>query len=168
MKVLSNGPQTSRLPRTILGFFYLYFLLHWVTGVVMFARKLGFSAASVARYYLGDPEIFLNPRSFDGLLEVTHFHLFAMGFFFVVFTHLLLYARLDLAVQRLLCWGLALSLFGDIAAGWLVRYVSGGFAWFKLGCFWVGQGLCLVLLIGLVAGLLKARQEMESAEAASP
>ncbi|NIQ93269.1 MAG: hypothetical protein GWO11_03020 [Desulfuromonadales bacterium] len=36
----------------------------------------------------------ITPRSFQGLLAVTHFHLFAMGLFFVVFSHLLLFSGL--------------------------------------------------------------------------
>ncbi|NIQ95481.1 MAG: hypothetical protein GWN87_15710, partial [Desulfuromonadales bacterium] len=89
MRMMMAGPGQTGLPKTITIFFYAYFLLHWLTGIFMFREKIGFAFADVTRYYLGDPEMFINPRSFQGLLEVTHFHLFAMGLFFVVFSHLL-------------------------------------------------------------------------------
>lgn len=157
MRVMTAGAAGSPLPRTILLFFYAYFLLHWGTGILMFREKLGFAYTSVVRYYLGDPELFMNPRSFAGLLEVTHFHLFAMGLFFVVFTHLLLYPPFRPGLKRVLTWLLALAILGDIAAGWLVRYVAAPFAWLKLGAFWLLQGVSLLLLLGLLAGVTPSR-----------
>lgn len=152
-----NGPSRQPLTRTILVFFYLYFLLHWATGILMFRAKLGFSYQGVVRYFLGDPEQFMNPRSFIGLLEVTHFHLFAMGLFFVVFTHLLLFSPLQEGLKTGLTWLLGLSLLGDIASSWLIRYVAAPFAWLKLGSFWALQAASLLLLLGLVYALLKCR-----------
>jgi len=146
MQLSSPTTPNRPLPAAILGFCYLYFLLHWGTGLIMFFSKLGFSAASVARYYRGDPELFMNPRSFAGLLEVTHFHLFAMGLFFVVFCHLLCFTGLARRRQQTLILLLAGTILGDLASGWLVRYLAAGFAWFKLGSFVLLQGISLALL----------------------
>lgn len=157
MHIMTSGPTGRPLNRSILGFFYLYFFLHWGTGILMFREKLGFSAASVKRYFLGDPERFMNPRSFAGLLEVSHFHLFAMGLFFVVFTHLLLFTPLRRTLQAVMTWSLALALLSDMASGWLIRYLSPEFAWLKLGAFCSLQGLSLLLLAALAAGLGKRR-----------
>jgi len=147
------------LPGAILGFCYFYFLLHWGTGLALFASKLGFSTASIATYYRGDPEQFINPRSFSGLLEVTHFHLFAMGVFFVVFSHLLCFTDLQRSCQRLMTLLLAVSLLGDLAAGWLVRYAAAGFAWFKLGDFILLQTVSLVLLAALARAHFYRRRQ---------
>lgn len=146
---LATQTPSRPLPGAILGFCYFYFLLHWGTGLVMFLNKLGFSPMSVARYYRGDPELFLNPRSFSGLLEVTHFHLFAMGLFFVVFCHLLQFTPTSRAWRNTLTSLLAAAILGDLVSGWLVRYVAAGFAWFKLGDFVLLQGVSLVLLAAL-------------------
>jgi hypothetical protein len=148
--MMMTGPEALPPARVIMGFFYLYFVLHWVSGFFMFYTKLGFSYAGIVRYYLGDPEQFMNPRSFTGLLEVAHFHLFAMGLFFVVFTHLLLSTPLRAQLKCWLIWGLASALLADMAAGWLVRYVAAEFAWLKLMAFWGVQGLSLALLVGLL------------------
>jgi hypothetical protein len=119
----------------------------------MFRDKLGFSYQGVVRYFLGDPEQFMNPRSFAGLLEVTHFHLFAMGLFFVVFTHLLMFSPLQEGIKTGLIWLLGLSLLVDIGSSWLIRYVAAPFAWLKLGSFWTVQIVSLILLGGLLTGL---------------
>lgn len=152
-----TGAESGRTAKTILLFFYGYFFLHWATSIFMFREKLGFSYDSVVRYYLGDPELFMNPRSFAGLLEVTHFHLFAMGLFFVIFTHLLLYTPFRQALKEFLTWLLALAILGDIAAGWLVRYGAAPFAWLKLSAFWLLQAVSLLLLLGLLAKTLGQR-----------
>lgn len=160
MRVMMIGPSQHTQSKVILAFFYLYFLLHWATGILMFRDKLGFSYQGVVRYFLGDPEQFMNPRSFVGLLEVTHFHLFAMGLFFVVFTHLLMFSPLKDGIKATLIWLLGLSLLVDIGSSWLIRYVAAPFAWLKLGSFWVLQMVSLVLLLGLLSALfLKSRPQ---------
>ncbi len=159
MRVMMNGPTPRFNSRLILAFFYLYFFLHWSTGLLMFHDKLGFSYQGVVRYFLGDPDLFMNPRSFAGLLEVTHFHLFAMGLFFVVFTHLLLFAPLKESIKTTLIWLLGLSLLADIASSWLIRYVAAQFAWLKLGSFWMLQAVSLLLLLGLFSSLLRKREK---------
>ncbi len=153
MHMMMTGPAARPQAKIILTFFYLYFLLHWVTGILMFRDKLGFSYQGVVRYFLGDPEQFMNPRSFAGLLEVTHFHLFAMGLFFVVFTHLLMFSPLKEGIKTGMIWLLGLSLLVDIGSSWLIRYVAAPFAWLKLGSFWTVQIVSLILLGGLLTGL---------------
>lgn len=154
MRVMMSGPSQQTQSKAILAFFYLYFLLHWFTGIFMFRAKLGFSYQGVVRYFLGDPEQFMNPRSFVGLLEVTHFHLFAMGLFFVIFTHLLMFSPLKDWIKATLIWLLGLSLLADIGSSWLICYVAAPFAWLKLGSFWVLQMVSLILLLGLLSSLL--------------
>ena len=153
MRVMMKGPGSRPLAGTILLFFYGYFLLHWATGIFMFKEKLGFSYDSVVRYYLGDPDMFMNPRSFIGLLEVAHFHLFAMGLFFVVFSHLLLFTPFREQVKEALIRLLAAAILSDMAAGWLVCYAGAPFAWLKLGAFWLLQGTSLLMLLGLLLAL---------------
>ena len=157
MQVMMSGPTQRTNAKFILGFFYGYFLLHWGTGLVMFYDKLGFSYDGVVRYFLGDPDLFMNPRSFAGLLEVTHFHLFAMGLFFVIFTHLMMFSPIKDSVKTILIWLLGLSILSDIASSWLIRYVAAPFAWLKLGSFWTLQAVSLILLFGLISALLRRK-----------
>lgn len=124
----------------------------------MFQHKLGFSYASIVRYYRGDAELFMMPRSFIGLLEVSHFHLFAMGMFFIVFSHLLLQTHYSIVLKNLVNRLLAVSLFVDILSGWFVRYVAASFAWLKLGSFITVQAVSLILLVGLIIAPLLTKR----------
>ena len=157
MRMMIAGPGQTGLPKTIMAFFYGYFLLHWATGILMFREKIGFACTDVTRYYLGDQEMFINPRSFEGLLEVTHFHLFAMGLFFVIFTHLLMFTGLRDSIKQSLTWLLAVAIIADLAAGYLVRFAAPAFAWLKLGAFWMLQGVSLALFVALIVGMFKWR-----------
>lgn len=158
MRMMMAGPGKTGLPKTIMAFFYGYFLLHWMTGILMFREKIGFAYVDVTRYYLGDPEMFINPRSFEGLLEVTHFHLFAMGLFFVVFAHLLQFSGLRESIKTSLTWLLAVAIIADLAAGYLVRFVAPGFAWSKLGAFWMLQGVSLALFGALIMEMFRKKR----------
>jgi hypothetical protein len=97
----------------------------------------------------------MNPRSFSGLLEVTHFHLFAMGLFFVVFCHLLLFTPLRPALKTALTWLLGGAILGDLSSGYLVRFLAAEWAWLKLGAFWLLQGVCLTFFALLFLVLAK-------------
>ena len=122
--------------------------LLWVTNALLYFQKMGLTAASVTSYYLGNEELFTNPRSYQGLLEVSHFHLFAMGMLLLVLTHLMLFVPL---AGRWKAWLIALP-FGaallDEGAGWLVRFASPGFAWLKVAGFLLLQ-TSLAALIGV-------------------
>ncbi|NIQ95480.1 MAG: hypothetical protein GWN87_15705, partial [Desulfuromonadales bacterium] len=56
-----------------------------------------------------------------------------------------------------LTWLLAVAILGDLAAGYLVRFVAPGFAWLKLGAFWMLQAVSLVLLCALLHALVRPR-----------
>ena len=89
----------------------------------------------MVEYYLGSEERFLSPRSYQGLLEVSHFHLFAMGMLLLVLTHLVLFVPL---ANRVKAWLIALPFAAallDEGAGWLVRFVHPGFAYAKIAGF---------------------------------
>lgn len=148
----AHSPSRGAMPSLLL-FFYGYFALHWLTSILMFQHKLGFSYASVVRYYLGDPNLFMPARSFIGLLEVSHFHLFAMGMFFIVFSHLIWQTPYRVGFKTAVNRLLALSLLLDVISGWLICYVAAPFAWLKIGSFITLQLVSAILLIGLVMSL---------------
>jgi hypothetical protein len=120
----------------------------WVTNALLYFSKMGLTAASVVEYYLGSEERFLPARSYQGLLEVSHFHLFAMGMLLLVLTHLMLFVPLG---HRAKAWLIALPFLSaalDEGAGWLVRFAHPGFAWVKIAGFLLLQG-SLAALVGI-------------------
>ena len=85
--VITGEWSRNRLLQTIVSLYSLYVAGLWLTNALLYFHKMSLHPSSVVRYYLGAPEEFLNPRSYQGLLEVSHFHLFAMGMLLLVLTH---------------------------------------------------------------------------------
>jgi hypothetical protein len=149
--------KDNRLLKLVLLWFLVFVALLWVTNGALYFSKMGLTPSSVTRYYLGDEEHFLQPRSYQGLLELAHFHLFAMGILVLTMTHLLLFVPLPNAWKA---WGVSLS-FGaalaDEAAGWLVRFASPAFASLKIAAFLLFQ-TTLAAMIGAVLWALLTAQ----------
>jgi hypothetical protein len=140
--------RENHLLRLILAGFLVFVALLWVTNGLLFFSQMSLTPASVVQFYRGSEEAFTQPRSFKVLLEISHFHLFAMGILVLTMTHLVLFAPIGIQAKAwliLVSFGSALA---DEAAGWLVRFVDPGFAWLKLAGFLLLQtSLALMLVI---------------------
>ncbi len=146
--VVTGEWSRNRLLQTIVVLYAIYVSALWVTNALLYFNKMSLSYASVVEYYLGAPERFLQPRSYQGLLEVTHFHLFAMGMLLLVLTHLMLFVPIS---NRLKAWLIILPFAAaalDEGASWLVRFVSPWFAYAKIAGFLSLQA-SLATLIGV-------------------
>lgn len=133
--VITGEMNRNRLLQTIVVLYALYVALLWVTNALLYFDRMSLSPASVIAHYLGSEEQFREPRSYAGLLEVSHFHLFAMGMLLLVLTHLVLFVPL---ANRTKAWLIALPFLSglvDEGAGWLVRFGSPHFAWLKIAGF---------------------------------
>jgi len=133
--VITGEWTRNRLLQTIVVLYALYVIGLWLTNALLFFSKMSLSAGSVVDYYLGSEERFLSPRSYQGLLEVSHFHLFAMGMLLLVLTHLMLFVPLRNGTKAWLIIVPFLSAILDEGAGWLVRYGSPDFAYLKIAGF---------------------------------
>ena len=138
----------NHLLQVIVVLYCVYVALLWCTNALLFFSKMSLSPASVVAYYLGNEEPFLSPRSYQGMLEVSHFHLFAMGMLLLVLTHLVLFVPLKTSQKA---WLIALPFLAallDEGSGWLVRFVHPGFAIAKVAGFLLLQG-SLAALVGI-------------------
>jgi hypothetical protein len=146
--VITGEWTRNRLLQTIVVLYSIYVAGLWVTNALLYFSKMSLRYASVVEYYLGSEQQFLTPRSYQGMLEVSHFHLFAMGMLLLVLTHLMLFVPLG---NRSKAWLIATPFAAallDEGAGWLVRFVHPGFAWAKIAGFLLLQA-SLAALIGL-------------------
>ncbi len=149
MRFVISGEWTkNRLLQTIVVLFVLYMALLWLTNALLYFQKMSLSYRSVVEYYLGAEGRFLPPKSYQGMLEVTHFHLFAMGMLLLTLTHLMLFVPLHPRAKAWLIGLSFLSALADEGGGWLVRFVHPLFAYVKIGGF--------VLLEGSLAALIAA------------
>ena len=136
MRFVVTGEWTrNRLLQTIVVLYALYVVGLWVTNALLYFSKMGLSPDSVVAYYLGSEEQFLSPRSYQGLLEVSHFHFFAMGMLLLVLTHLMLFVPIRGSLKAWLIAVPFLAGFVDEGAGWLVRFAHPGFAYLKIAGF---------------------------------
>ncbi|MEX0804315.1 MAG: hypothetical protein WD688_13510 [Candidatus Binatia bacterium] len=155
MRFVISGEWTrNRLLRLIIFFFLAYIAVFWLTNALLYFLKMDLTYQSVVDYYLGSEEKFLQPRSYQGLLEISHFHLFSMGILMLTLTHLLLFVPLGptwKAVFICLSFG---SAFLDEAASWLIRFVHPLFAYLKIASFLTLQTALLLVMGGTLFALL--------------
>jgi hypothetical protein len=146
--VVTGELNRNHLLQVIVVLYCAYVALLWVTNALLYFHKMDLTPASVVGYYRGNEELFLSPKSYQGMLEVSHFHLFAMGMLLLVLTHLVLFVPLRNAVKA---WLIALPFLAaalDEGAGWLVRFVHPGFAVAKIAGFLLLQA-SLAALVGI-------------------
>lgn len=161
MRFFVTGEQNRQLLiNTLILMFLAYVLLLWLSNGLMFFHKMSLSVESVQAYYLGSEQAFTQARSYQSLLEVTHFHLFAMGMLVLTLTHLMLMTDLPVLVKVWLSTLIYASAIADEAAGWLVRYVNPAFAYFKIAAFLTLETLLAVLIAVVILSLLQARRQM--------
>ncbi|MFZ2727741.1 MAG: hypothetical protein WAX77_15930, partial [Methylococcaceae bacterium] len=91
MRYFATGEQQRKsLLNTLVLLFLGYIVLLCVSNALMYFHRMDLTPSSVIIYYLGSEENFTQPRSYEGMLEVSHFHLFSMGMLAVTLTHLML------------------------------------------------------------------------------
>jgi hypothetical protein len=167
--VITGEWTRNRLLQTIVLLYAIYVGGLWLTNALLYFSKMSLTPASVVAYYLGSEEQFLSPRSYQGMLEIAHFHLFAMGMLLLVLTHLMLFVPI---AARTKAWLIVLPFAAallDEGAGWLVRFVSPAFAWAKIAGFLLLQGsLAALIVLSLWAVFSGAQRNYDDDDVASP
>ena len=152
----------NRFIQIVVFFSLVFFGFVWVTGLLLYVEKIGFTPASVKAYYLGSEEEFRNPISYLGLLEITHFHFFAYGLSLLLLNHLMLFLPLSGGLKLFVVVVSFFSGLVNISAGWFIRYVSPQFVYLKIGSFILFYLSFLALL--LLSFFAMARFRRGSAE----
>lgn len=145
--VITGEWSKNGLLQLIIVIFVLYVTGLWLTNALLYFNKMSLTPLSVTEYYLGSEERFLQPRSYQGMLEILHFHLFAMGLLLLTLTHLMLFVPLPSALKVWLIVVPFLSAAVNEAAGWLVRFVHPVFAWLKIAGFLALEISLAVLIV---------------------
>jgi hypothetical protein len=159
----------NRLLQTIVTLYSVYVAGLWLTNALLFFSKMNLTAASVAAYYLGDEEKFLSPRSYQGLLEVSHFHLFAMGMLLLVLTHLMLFVPVKNHIKAWLIVLPFVSAIVDEGASWLVRFGHPAFAYLKIAGFLALQAsLATLIAVSLWAVFAGSQRNFTSGSGPTP
>ena len=166
--VITGEWDRNRLLQTIVVLYVLYVGGLWVTNTLLYFNKMSLEPSSVVEYYLGSEESFREPKSYQGLLEVSPFHLFAMGMLLLVLTHLMLFVPLS---GRAKAWLISVPFFAgllDEGASWMVRYGGEAFAIVKVAGFLLLQGSLAVLVVVSVWSVFTGSQENFEGEGWEP
>ncbi|WGS87548.1 hypothetical protein [Methylomonas sp. UP202] len=162
MRFFVTGEQNRQLLiNSLILMFLVYVALLWVSNGLMYFHKMSLTVESVVAFYLGSEEAFTQPRSYQSLLEVTHFHLFAMGMLVLTLTHLMLMTSLPTLMKVWLSGIIYAAALADEAAGWLVRFVDPRFAYFKIAAFLTLEASLLALIVIVSISLIQSRQRIQ-------
>jgi len=161
MRYFVTGEQQRKsLLNALVLMFLGYIALLWLSNGMMYFHHMDLTPDSVIAYYLGSEEQFIPPRSYQGMLEVSHFHLFSMGMLIVTLTHLMLMTDFSIRLKIWLSGLTYISALADEAGGWLVRFVNPMFAYFKIAAFLLLELSLAALLIVVILSLIRARIQM--------
>jgi len=156
--VITGEWSQNRLLRSIIAWFLLYSSGLWLTNALLFFNQTGLSYESVVNYYRGSDVQFLLPRGYKVLLEISHFHLLAMGIFILTLSHLLLFVPVLPQVKFWLIHLTFFSALSDEAAGWLIRFAHPDFAYVKIAAFLLLQTTLAALIVAVALSVwLKGR-----------
>ena len=140
----------NRLLQVVVVLYCFFVALLWLTNWMLYFDSMDFTTASVVNHYLGNEAEFRAARSYRGMVEVAHFHLFAMGMLMMVLTHLALFVPVRTEIKIALIVVPFFAAFASEGAGWLVRWGGAGFAWTKIAGIILLQGsLAALVLIAL-------------------
>jgi hypothetical protein len=161
MRYFVTGEQQRKsLLNALVLMFLGYIGLLWLSNGLMYFHHMNLTPDSVITYYLGSEALFTQPRSYQGMLEVSHFHLFSMGMLIVTLTHLMLMTDFSVRLKIWLSSLTYLSALADEAGGWLVRFVHPLFAYFKIAAFLMLELSLAALLCVVIFSLIQARASM--------
>ncbi|WP_031433690.1 hypothetical protein [Methylomarinum vadi] len=160
MRFFVTGEQNRQMLLNALVLMFMgYVFLLWISNGMMYFHKMDLTADSVIAYYLGSEEDFTQPKSYQSLLEVTHFHLFAMGMLILTLTHLMLMIDVPTLVKVWVSVLVYCSAIADELAGWLVRFVHPYFAYFKIASFVLLEFSLALLIAVVVIALIQSRRK---------
>ena len=161
MRYFVTGEQHRKsLLNTLVLMFLVYIALLWLSNGMMYFHHMDLTPDSVVAYYLGSEQQFTQPRSYQGMLEVSHFHLFSMGMLVLTLTHLMLMTEFSVRLKIWLSSLTYAAALADEAGGWLVRFVDPLFAYFKIAAFVLLEFSLAALLITVITALVRARVRM--------
>lgn len=161
MRYFVTGEQHRKsLINALVLMFLVYIALLWLSNGMMYFHHMDLTPDSVIAYYLGSEQQFTQPRSYQGMLEVSHFHLFSMGMLVLTLTHLMLMTEFPVRLKIWLSSLTYAAALADEAGGWLVRFVDPLFAYFKIAAFVLLELLLAALLIVVITALVRARVRM--------
>jgi hypothetical protein len=161
-----GGFQNNPLMRLTLGLTLALLLAFWATNFGIYFARMSLRPSSVVAYYNGSEEDFTPPRSAQSMMETTHMHLPMMGMVLLFLTHLVIFVPMPRGAKVAFIVVTFVSAALEEGAGWLVRFVSPGFAPLKVVGFVGLQSALAFLIVALAVFLVRAARRQAVTQAA--
>ncbi|RUM27776.1 MAG: hypothetical protein DSY42_09425 [Aquifex sp.] len=127
--------------RTLIIIFAVFGILFTFLNFFLFKEKIGLSPQSIKEYYLGNPDKFLRPKSFEGLVKVFHPHILSISIFYFTLSHFLLF--IPLRFKILLMLSLVIFPIVEASSGFFIRFFWENFVYLKLFSFYISSLLTI-------------------------
>jgi hypothetical protein len=141
---IANSPVETRIAYT--GFLTFVFI-GYLSIILIGLLRVGPSYEAIVTHYRGselDEMAFARP--FGQMLEETHFHAFIEGLILLTLTHIFVSTSVKRPVKLWVILTAFGSTFADLAAPWLVKYLSPVFGVLQIGCWILMTGTALILI----------------------
>lgn len=143
--------------KLIVFLFSLFSLFFIFSTFLNFYAKMGLSPQGIRDYFLGNEELFIKRKSFDGVFKVFYPHILSMAIYSLTITHLLPFAGLSKRASLSLGMSIFLFSFLDNLSSLMILYLDSFFVYVKMLSFWLFQACSLLAsLLILRASLSKA------------
>jgi len=147
-------PQVNSL-RVLSFIFGLFSLLFLSSNFLNFYSKMGFGVEGIKNYFLGNPELFIKGKSFEGVYKVFYPHLIAMVLYSLIVAHLLPFTGLRRKTSFIIGFFLFFFSFLDNLSSLLLLHVNPYFAYLKLFSFWSFQIIAMGSSLAVLVASLK-------------
>lgn len=151
----NNKAQKSNLLKIVSFTFAIFSLVFLFSNLLNFYTKMGFSPKGIKDYFLGNPELFIKKKSFEGLFKVLYPHIVAVGIYSLVVAHLLPFTGMKRNKSLYLGLFIFLSSSMNHLFGLLLLYLGSPFDYLKLISFWSFQISALTATLIILTASLK-------------
>ncbi len=130
-----KNPGLSLLRLSVTAFFLLSFYFIFF-NFILFYSKMDFSIDGIINYYLGNPQLYTKPKTFEGLIKVVNPHTILIPSFVLTLAH---FSSLTKSIGKVATVLAVVAGSVDNICGLLIRYVWVEFAYLKLLSFFTLQ-----------------------------
>ena len=145
----------NRAYKTAIAYFLLFTLLLFLSGILIFIDKIGFSYDDVIHYYLGNSKEFIVAKTFTGLLKIILPHIFAFGLFIIVIIHFIIFTKQRNNKDiRLIIYIILLTALFEISSPFVIVAGLKIFAYVKIFTFLIFYLLILYIFFILFKSII--------------
>lgn len=148
IKRRTNGKRLNLQKLNIYLSTFLLFIF-FISSVLVFYAKYGFSVQGIKEYFLGNPEQFKRPKTFAGLFKSFYPHILSMALYSFTLLHFSLFKELNKNFLVFVGVLLFVALFFENLSSVLILIFGCSFIYVKLVMFFIFTILSLIFFIAV-------------------